>query len=155
MGISRKNMGMKHRREYGLTADITLQTDPQHGFLTIHGVVQDGTNKRISAVLTKGAAHQLWYRLTQALYPDEAPTMTANASTAPLRGSNGELLTSTVDLEWLPNGMVEIIGTIMSAEWSISLRSTEAKRVWANLDMLLFPFGWEGRESQAPNVAKT
>lgn len=146
---------MKTRREYGLTGEIHFQFDREHGLVTLHGVVQDGSGKRISAVLTKRAAHQLWYRLTQALYPDEAPTMTANAGTAPLRGVNGELLTSHIDLEWFPNGFVELIGTIMTAQWSIRLSGTEAKRVWANLDVLLFPFGWEGRESYSPDIVKT
>lgn len=145
---------MKTRREYGLTGDIHFQFDGVHGLVTFQGIVQDGSEKRLSAVLSKRAAYQLWYRLTQALYPDEAPTMTATSATAPLRGVNGELLTSHVDVEWLPNGFVEIIGTIMTAEWSIRLSGTEAKRVWANLDMLLFPSGWEGREGYASDTAQ-
>jgi hypothetical protein len=99
-------------------------------------------------MLTFHAVYVLWYRLRQALYPDDAPTMTSSAGTAPLDMPEDLVVTIGVDLMRLDSepDHYDIIGTATQGRWSARISQAESQRLWAVLDVALFPVGWNGRE---------
>src|SRR5690606_8405869 len=91
-----------------------------------------------------------WTRLTQALYPHEAPTMTSSASTTPLHAPDDILLTTALDFVRISGGGgYEVIGIVQNGEWRFRLTEKTAHRLWAAMDVTLYPVGWEGREGDS------
>lgn len=142
------------RREYGLVGEVGVSYKRHDGFVTLWAVILDGSDKRINAFLSKRAAYTLWYRLTQELYPDDSPTAAVlKGGTGILNTPDGQSLTSQLEVTRLANGFFEVVGFMMSAQWAFRISQTEARRVWGALDVLLFPYDWEGRETYAGDQA--
>lgn len=101
---------------------------------------------RWSRALTRRAAHLLWFNLTRMLFPEKAPQVTGIAVTAPLRGFDEPLLTTHVEVTRTADGFIEIIGWMGRDTWWARLPEAEGRNLWAKLDLLLYPVGWEGRD---------
>lgn len=138
---------------FGITNDLHIEVDREAVVVILTGVPQDSGERSLNVALTFRATYLLWYRLTQALYPNDAPTMTAAAGTAPLYCPEGYLMTGHVDLMRLEAGGYEMIGISPETEWHIRISDAEARRLWAALDVALYPMGWQGRESEAGDDA--
>lgn len=135
-------------RNYGLITDFKLNPDYERSLIAWKSsVVMEEGEKSISTFLTQRAAHILWYRLTQCLYPDQAPKMTALAGTAPLSLPDDPRVTINLHIHSLETGFFEILGRTPQFEWGAHCTESDAKRLWAKLDLLLFPVGWQGREA--------
>jgi len=140
-------MGLKH---HGYVNDITIDYDRETSLVRLYGVPQESLIPPFEALLTRRAAHLLWVRLTQALYPHEAPTMTSSASTTPLHAPEDVLLTNDIDFVKISGGEgYEVIGIVTNGEWRFRLTDKSAHRLWAAMDVTLFPVGWEGREGDS------
>ena len=73
--------------------------------------------------------------------------MTSSASTAPLPTSDDILVTGDIDFVRVSGGGgYEVIGIVPNGEWRFRLTEKTAHRLWAAMDVMLFPVGWEGRE---------
>ncbi len=101
-------------------------------------------------VLTRRAAQLLWFKMTVLLYPDKANMVTGLAVTSPLRGIQNDLMTTHVEV--IKNKTVEaeysVIGWTVQDNWVVVLSELDTRRLWAALDLALFPVGWEGRETK-------
>jgi len=131
--------------QLGQISDLECTLDRPSRLATLRGL------PGFQQILTVHAVYVLWYRLTQALYPDDAPTMTSSAGTAPLDMPEDLVVTMGIDLlrpESDPDHF-DIIGTTnQESRWRARITGTESQRLWAVLDVALFPFGWDGRESK-------
>lgn len=131
------------RKDYGTGVQMTIERNEQ-GLIVLKGMAQGKTTKSIRATLSPHASSLLWHGLTQALYPDDihqaAPVIDSNLPDA-------ELMTSSIEVAHASPDHYKLVGRILAHEWSLYLSASEAKRLWAKLDLLLFPYGWQGRES--------
>lgn len=129
--------------KYGSCKELSLsykESDPQ--VLMLGGISQD--DKRWSHAMTRRAAQVLWFKLTELLYPDKASIVTSLASTAPLSalGTGNQ----TTHVEVVKNDTeYTLVGRINRTRWLVQLSELEVRRLWADLDKLLYPVGWEGR----------
>lgn len=136
------------RKQYGVAQQMSVEQNKE-GLIVLRGVAQGKRVKAIKATLSRRASNLLWYRLTQLLYPDDAPHATQLLGTAPLGQAlpEGELITTQIEVQPRHPDHYELIGRILNHEWSLHLSTSEAKRLWAKLDLSLFPYGWQGREN--------
>jgi hypothetical protein len=127
---------------YGQISDMECTLDRASRLANLIGLPD------FDEMLTFHAVYVLWYRLTQALYPDDAPTMTSSAGTAPLDMPEDLVVTIGVDLMRLDSepDHYDIIGTTTQGRWRARISQAESQRLWAVLDVALFPVGWNGRE---------
>lgn len=137
------------KSEYGLSTDLFVSRKESDQTLILGGIGQGA--ERWVQVLTRRAAQLLWFKMTVLLYPDKANMVTGLAVTAPLRGTQNDMMTTHVEV--IKNKTVEceysIIGwTIMQDNWVVILSEIDTRRLWAALDLALFPVGWEGRETK-------
>jgi hypothetical protein len=111
--------------------------------LVLGGVGQG--DERWVHVMTQRAAQVLWFKLTQLLYPDKADTVTALAMTAPLRAPSNSTVTTHVEMVKSSEDEYTLVGWIQRSSWRVQLTELETRRLWAALDLALYPVGWEGR----------
>jgi hypothetical protein len=137
---------MTKSTHYGLLHDLQIEYNRKAAVIYFTGITE--LDDPFEAVLTKRAMLLFWSRLTQALYPNDAPTMIAMSKTAPLPSDETRQLTIRIDLRRLEDGNYEIIGGVTQGEWVIRVSESDARRLWADLDILLYPYGWEGREGR-------
>ncbi len=129
--------------KYGSSKELSVsckETDSQ--VLMLGGIGQD--DQRWSHAVTRRAAQVLWFKLTELLYPDKAPIVTSLASTAPLSslGTGNQ----TTHVEVVKSGTeYTLVGRFQRTRWLVQLNELEVRRLWADLDKLLYPVGWEGR----------
>lgn len=102
-------------------------------------------SRRWAHVLTHFAAQMLWIQLTHRLYPERARTVLGVAATAPLCEPHHPAITTRVDLADNGGGMYLLVGWIERRSWSVPVTEADARCLWAMLDKVLFPVGWEGR----------
>jgi hypothetical protein len=62
-------------------------------------------------------------------------------------------ITLNIQLQRQANDFLELLGETPQFEWLAHFTESDAKRLWAKLDVLLFPVGWQGREAQAQTNA--
>ncbi len=133
---------VQHR--YGISMDVFITRKPQGESLVLGGVGE--RYGRWTRVLTLRAAQLLWFHLTGVLFPERAERVTTIAVTAPLRGDDRPTITTHLEVVRTADGFIEMIGWAGQDTWWARLPQNEARALWARLDQLLYPVGWEGRE---------
>jgi len=102
--------------------------------------------------MTQRAAQLLWFRLTRLLYPEKADIVTGLAATAPLRSPVSITITTHMDAVKSAEARYTLVGWVQRDTWRVDLTELDARRLWAALDLVLFPVGWEGRETKAKKL---
>ncbi len=135
------------RRQYGLSTELFVSQKESDQTLVLGGV---GETQRWVQILTRRAAQVLWFKLTVLLYPEKAPMVTGLAVTAPLRAMIVSSVTTHVEAVKDPDKpLYTLVGWVeRDLTWKVTLSESEARRLWAELDVALFPVGWEGRETK-------
>lgn len=135
------------RTQYGFSTGLFVSRTESESAFVVGGVGE--SEEQWAQLMTKRAAQVLWFKLTQLLYPDKALTVTALATTAPLRPpSSGEAVTTHMEVVRGGDGQYTLVGRVDHNTWWVQLTEVEARRLWASLDLALYPVGWEGRESR-------
>ena len=98
-------------------------------------------------VLNRRAAQVLWAKLTMLLYPDKASLVTSRAATAPLNGNvfGQRAVTTHVEVIKTEENGYMLVGRAHHARWTAEISEGEVRKLWAALDTVLYPVGWEGR----------
>jgi len=137
-------------KKYGLSTNLSVNDIENEQAMVLGGVSQN--QQTWSHVLTRRAAQVLWFKLTQLLYPDKASMVTGLAVTASLRAPRiTEPLTTHVDVVKNSPSQYTLVGWVQrNSSWMVLLDEIDARRLWAALDVALYPVGWEGRETK-PN----
>jgi hypothetical protein len=138
------------KRQYGLSTDLFVSRKESDQTLVLGGVGQK--EKRWVHIMTQRAAQVLWFKLTQLLYPDKAEMVTALAATAPLRSPSSPSITTHGDIVRSGEDQYTLVGWIQRNTWRVELTELEARRLWAALDLALYPVGWEGRETKVKKL---
>lgn len=134
------------RQEYGISTDVFVERVDNESFLVLGGNGQ-GTGPW-TCVLTQRAAQVLWFKLTGLLYPDKSQAVTALAVTAPLSALGTDDVTRYIEAFLSQETEYTIIGWVTDSTWIVTLSEYEARRLWTQLDEVLYPVGWEGRQSR-------
>jgi len=132
-------------KDYGVVTDFQLEF--RDGVFNLSGIPHQGN--LCVQVLSRRAAHLLWYALTQHLFPSDAPPITSIAGTAPLSLTDHPDLTSHVDVRPGRDELYEVRGVTRTGGWRMLVSSADVQWLWATLDVTLYPVGWEGRESRS------
>jgi len=131
---------------YGLTHDCFASSKASGETVVMGGI--GAHSDRWARVLSRRAAHQLWFQLTRLLFPDKSLQVTAMAKTAPLSASNKPQVTTTLEVLPSPHGdSLDVIGWIGEDTWWCRLDGQTARKLWAALDVVLYPAGWQGPET--------
>ncbi len=139
-------MDNKHHRikvSYGLTDEVFVNRKNDGETLIVGGIGRE--SNRWARVLSRRAAHQLWFQLTRLLFPEKSSKVTAMAQTAPLMLPNQPALTT--HLEIVRNSEAhtfDIMGWIGEEKWWFRVDEHNARHLWAALDEALYPAGWQG-----------
>lgn len=131
--------------QYGLSTGLTVSRDENDPNLMLGGV--DQRDHPWSHTLTQRAAQVLWFKLTVLLYPERSDMVTGLATTAPLREPSNPNVTTHVDVVKSASAPYTLVGWVQRESWKVLLSELDARRLWASLDVALFPVGWEGRQS--------
>ena len=135
------------QQRHGLSTDLSVETTGDGvQELWLGGVGTD--QKRWQHLLNRRAAKVLWAKLTMLLYPDKASLVTSRAATAPRNGGvfGRQGLTTHVEVIETQGGYT-LIGRAHHARWTAQVAEEDVRKLWARLDMVLYPVGWEGRSS--------
>lgn len=128
---------------HGLSVDLAVEPGGDAELFALSGV-GDGMRKW-SHLLTRRAAHMLWYRLTWALFPEKSPRVTGMAATARLRPLAESGAVAFVEVIYQANEQLFIvIGRNETPRWTFDLADPAARQLWAALDLALYPAGWGG-----------
>ncbi len=128
---------------HGLSSELAVEPGSDAELFTLSGV-GDGMRKW-SHLLTRRAAHMLWYRLTWALFPEKSPRVTGMAVTAPLRSRGESGAVAYIEIIYQANEQLFIIiGRNETPRWTFDLADSAARQLWAALDLALYPAGWGG-----------
>ena len=135
------------QQRHGPSTDLSVEKNGEEAHeLQLGGV---GSNqKRWRHRLNRRAAQVLWTKLTMLLYPDKASLVISRAATAPLNSNimGREGLTTHVEVIKTPEGYT-LIGRARHARWTAQVAEGDVRKLWAKLDTVLYPVGWEGRTS--------
>jgi hypothetical protein len=133
-------------REYGLSTNLFVSPKESDQTLVLGGVGQEA--QRWTHIITRRAAHVMWFKLTVLLYPEKANMVTSLATTAPLRAPGSPAITTHIEVVRSAEAQYTIIGWIERETWMVVLSEDDARHLWAELDTVLYPVGWEGRETK-------
>lgn len=128
---------------YGLSEELSVSGKEGDHTFVLSGVGQDGQSWK--HVLTRRAAQVLWCRLTELLYPDKAEMVTSLVATAPLTPTGLGSLTTHIEVIKSDSDYT-MVGRVERSRWIVQLAELELRRLWAALDLALYPVGWEGRK---------
>ena len=135
---------------YGLSTGLFVDAQERDAqTMTLGGVGQD--EQCWAHTLTRRAAHVLWSKITEQLFPDKAPMVAGLASTAPLTAPDSGSLTTHVEVI-KANAHYTLVGRVQRTRWIVQVSEAELRRLWAALDVALYPVGWQGRESKPRNM---
>ncbi|GIK64152.1 MAG: hypothetical protein BroJett018_19460 [Chloroflexota bacterium] len=145
-------------QELGIVNEIFVTSRPDGNSLIVGGTLLTTPNEdsnKWTRVLSHRAGQILWYRLTLLLFPERASEVTARVSTAPLRPT-GSLPTVTTHVEVAAgkDDTYHIKGTAGDDRWIVTVSGMEIRRMWAALDVALYPAGWEGGERDTSRLPK-
>lgn len=127
----------------GLSSDLFVSRLPKGDSLVVGGKINGKDDEsKWTRILSRRAAHLLWYRLTLLLFPEKAKLVTAIVATAPLRPSTGPTVTTHIEVVPTDDSYYDISGMMGNVTWWVKLSNFEARRLWAALDMTLYPDGW-------------
>ncbi|MBN1681692.1 MAG: hypothetical protein JW966_15535 [Anaerolineae bacterium] len=131
------------KNQYGLSTDLYVSREDGDQTLLLGGVGQGA--RQWTQVMTQRAAQQLWYKLTALLYPEKSDAVIGLAVTAPLRSPENALVTTYMDVVKNGESQYTVMGWIQRETWMVLLSEDETRRLWGELDLELYPVGWEGR----------
>jgi len=134
------------RQQYGQSTDLFVSRKESDQTLVLGGVGQ-GDERWVHA-MTQRAAQVLWFKLTNLLFPDKSDVVTGLASTAPLRAPDSNSVTTHVEVVKSGEGEFTLVGWVQRNTWMVQLTELETRRLWAALDLALYPVGWEGRQTK-------
>src|SRR5712691_4421648 len=131
------------RISYGLTNELFANRKGEGETIILGGI---GTgSSRWARVLSRRAAHQLWYRLTWLLFPEKSTQVTGMAQTAPLHPPNQTSLTTHFEIvRNTDSHTYDIMGWIGDDTWWFRVDDHNARHLWIALDKALYPAGWQG-----------
>ena len=130
------------KQAYGQTSEIFASRRGEGETIVVGGVGAE--SNRWTHVLTRRAAHHLWFQLTGLLFPEKSPKVTGMAKTAPLSAPSPA---ETTHFEvWLDpdTRQYDILGWVSGDSWWFRVDEQNAHRLWAALDLALYPAGWSG-----------
>lgn len=137
--------------QYGFSNDLFVSRKESDQTLVVGGVGE--SERRWAHVLTQRAAQVLWFKMTSLLYPEKAPTVTGLAATAPLRVPGSASVTTHVEIVRNRDLVTyTLVGWVQRNTWRVVLSELEARRLWAALDLALYPVGWEGRVTKGRKI---
>lgn len=134
------------RVQYGLSTDLFVSRKESDDTVVLGGIGEG--EQRWVQIITQRAAQILWFRLTRLLYPEKADVVTGLAATAPLRATLIDSVTTHMDAVKSGDAQYTLVGWVQRDTWRVDLTELDARRLWAALDLVLFPVGWEGRETK-------
>ncbi len=126
---------MTANRVYGYSQDTFLIRRGVGDTYVFGGRSQDGS--RWTRILSKRAAHMLWFHLARHLFPDDADDVTARLPTALFRGVNVPSITEHMLIEPLNTGGIEIVGSTSAGTYSVQLGPSEVQRFWTLIDQAM------------------
>lgn len=139
--MDRKIADAKFR--FGMTRNIFAVSNRNGETIIVGGL--DHQSRRWSRLLTRRAAHMMWFHLTTLLFPSKCSQVISMAQTAPLGPVQMHRLTTFLSLtRRADTHLIEIFGQVGEDTWSCFLDDLNAQRLWASLDAMLYPAGWEG-----------
>lgn len=141
---------MSKKEALGLSTNLFVNPLPHGDIVVIGGTVADEQNTSVkwTRILSRRAAHLLWYHLTRLLFPEKAPFVTAIAMTAPIRNAAKPTITSHIEAEKSDEHRFDIMGVMGNNRWGFEADAYEAQRLWAGLDRALYPDGWQEEEKE-------
>lgn len=128
--------------QYGQSTELFVSRKESDHTLVLGGM---GQSEPWVTIITRRAAQVLWFKLTLLLYPEKATMVTGLATTAPLRFFVGESVTTHVEVVHSGHDQYTLAGWYEREAWRVLLTELECRRLWAALDLALYPVGWEGR----------
>ncbi|MBN2303358.1 MAG: hypothetical protein JXQ72_02700, partial [Anaerolineae bacterium] len=134
------------KRQYGQSTDLFVSRKESDQTLVLGGVGQE--EQRWVHIITQRAAQVLWFKLTNLLFPEKSDVVTGLAATAPLRAPDNNSITTHVEVVENEEAQYTLVGWVQRNTWMVQLSELETRRLWAALDLALYPVGWEGRESK-------
>ena len=139
-------MSIEASRVYGFSSQLYVINKPNTDSLVLGGVAEDLS--RWTRVLSTRAAHMLWFHLARLLLPEKIDQVTAIFDTTPLRSAVLPTITNHFSVEQSEEGYFEATGWAGERSWVVHLTDGEGRRLWASLDKLLFPHGWQGTQTE-------
>jgi hypothetical protein len=127
---------------YGLTSDIFIDARTDDNTIIVGGVSMGAS--RWTQRLTTQTAHQLWSNLMRLLFPEKSRHVLGLAKTAPLCAPVPNLTTRFEIIRDPVQNVYDILGWIGDDAWWCRIDYQTARRLWAGLDMALYPAGWAG-----------
>ncbi|MBN1202669.1 MAG: hypothetical protein JXJ20_12525 [Anaerolineae bacterium] len=140
----------EYKYQYGRSTDLFVSREGSDHTLVVGGIGHGA--QRWVQVLTRRAAQVMWFKLTVLLYPDKADMVTGMAVTAPLHMPDEETVTTHMDVFRSNEAEYTLVGWIDRTHWMVVLTELDARRLWAALDLVLYPVGWEGRDTRSSKV---
>lgn len=134
---------------YGLSKELSVSGKESDHTFVLAGVGKDGVAWK--HVMTRRAAQVLWCRLTELLYPDKAEMVTSMVATAPLTPTGLGSLTTHVEVVKSDTNYT-LVGRVERSRWIVQVEELELRRLWATLDVALYPVGWEGRKTKTKKL---
>ncbi len=133
------------QQQHGLSIDLSVERVGED----VHELRLGGTGEnqqRWQHLINRSAAQRLWAQLTKLLYPRKAPTVTSRVATAPLNKNAFGRRGVTVHVKVVEtDGAYTLVGRADRLRWIVEVSEEEARKLWAMLDTVLYPVGWEGR----------
>lgn len=134
---------------YGHSTDLFVSRKESDHTLVLGGVGQN--EQRWAHIMSRRAAQVLWFKLTELLYPEKAQVVTSIATTAPLTVPATRDLTTHIEVLKTDDGYT-LVGRVQRMRWLVKLTELEVRRLWAALDLALYPVGWEGRITKSKKM---
>ncbi len=136
-------------REYGRSIDVSVARKTDTDALVLSGVSSNTAADQWARLVTRRAAHLLWYRLTWALFPGKSAKVTGLAATAPLITAMPPTVTTHIEIVRIETEQAfNVAGLSGSDHWQFQIDDKTARQLWATLDIVLYPAGWEGANFQ-------
>ena len=133
--------------DIGVSTEPFAMPKPPRDDVVVGGLAGENQWTR---VISRRVAHTLWYYLTTLLFPDRAAEITTRAATAPFRDLDMPSITTHVEVFRGAGDYIEILGSGGKQTWLTRLNEHDARALWAALDKMLFPLGWEGADQRIP-----
>lgn len=130
------------RTVYGLISDVFVTYEADDDTITVGGL--SAGSSRWTQRLTPQAAHQLWSILTRLLFPEKSRHVLGMAKTAPLCLPIPEMTTRFEIVRNPDQNIYDILGWIGDEAWWCRVDYQTVRRLWAALDVALYPAGWAG-----------
>ena len=130
------------KHEYGLTSELFVNRPGEDETLVVGGV--GAQSDQWTRLLTRRAAHQLWFQLTRLLFPEKSPQVTGMAMTAPLSPPSPSVTTHLEIVHNPDSHTVDILGWDGEDGWWFRVDEQNARHLWTALDLALYPAGWSG-----------